>query len=284
MLTFFVVASFAFIGYGIFKYRAITRNLAETNLALASTTNTLLEKEQKIIVMQGENATLLAKLTEESTRNNLFNEQIQSISSTVGVLDKLSKTDKELLQKYSNVYFLNENYVPSSLADIDPAYISNKSKQEQIHTNIKPYLERLLADANSQDIHLLILSSYRSFGTQAGLKTSYKITYGTTAANRFSADQGYSEHQLGSTVDFTTSETGDSLSSFEKTSAYTWLSQNAHKYGFILSYAKGNKFFQYEPWHWRFVGVDLATKLHDENKQFYDMDQRILNTYLIQIF
>ena len=150
--------------------------------------------------------------------------------------------------------------------------------------NIKPYLENLLKAAASDSVSLLVLSAYRSFCTQAALKTGYKVVYGTTAANKFSADQGYSEHQLGSTVDFTTQTGGETLSGFDKTKSYEWLNQNAYKYGFILSYPKGNKFYQFEPWHWRFVGVELATKIHSENKNFYDMDQREINDFLVKIF
>ncbi len=258
--------------------------LASTTEALSATENTLEASLASLALTQDENSHLRGDLESEQTRNNSYANQLASISSTVGDLYKLSQTDKELLQKYSNVYFLNENYIPSALSDIDSTFLQRKEKSEKIHATIRPYLESLIKDAITSNIDLTVLSAYRSFGTQATLKTSYKIQYGTTAANRFSADQGYSEHQLGSTVDFTTKTTGETLASFEKTPAHTWLLSNAHRYGFILSYPKGNKFYQSEPWHWRFVGVELATKLFNEHKYFYDLDQREINTYLIKIF
>ena len=107
--------------------------------------------------------------------------------------------------------------------------------------------------------------------------------YGS-GANSFSADQGYSEHQLGTTIDFTTEEIGASSSVFGKTTAYQWLLENAYKYGFILSYPEANKYYQFEPWHWRFVGRGLAEKLHQEGKNFYDLDQREIDEYLISFF
>lgn len=242
------------------------------------------ELETSLATVQQEKSKLEQTLKNEQVRNDSYEEQIQTISSTVGHLYKLSQTDRELLQKYSNIYFLNENYIPSALSDIDPSLLQRKEKVEKIHTTIKPYLEALVRDAHAHDIPLSILSAYRSFDTQTTLKTSYKIQYGTTAANRFSADQGYSEHQLGSTVDFTTPVNGEMLSKFENTSAYTWLLENAYRYGFVLSYPKGNTFFQFEPWHWRFVGVELATRLYEDKKYFYDLDQRDINTYLGKIF
>ena len=88
--------------------------------------------------------------------------------------------------------------------------------------------------------------------------------YGS-GANSFSADQGYSEHQLGTTVDFSTSSLGGSLNGFDQTEAYEWLDKNAHRFGFILSYSKDNAYYIYEPWHWRFVGKDLALYIKLKN-------------------
>lgn len=286
----FVIVGLSLTSLGIlgYKYYQLHKNYIITKTELASTTATLTTQMQTLEKLLSEtehkNTGLQDALQHEQIRNNAYEEQIQNISSTVGHLYKLSQTDRELLQKYSNVYFLNENYVPSTLSDIDPSLLQRKDKVEKIHTTIKPYLEALMRDAQANNIPLSILSAYRSFDTQTTLKTSYKIQYGTTAANRFSADQGYSEHQLGSTVDFTTPLNGETLSKFEGTSAYTWLLENAYRYGFVLSYPKGNTFFQFEPWHWRFVGVELATRLHNENKYFYDLDQRDINTYLGKIF
>ena len=59
---------------------------------------------------------------------------------------------------------------------------------------------------------------------------------------------------------------------------------NAYKHGFTLSYPEDNEFYVYEPWHWRFVGKDLARDLHREDRRFYDVEQRELDTYLISIF
>ncbi|MEI6842937.1 MAG: M15 family metallopeptidase [bacterium] len=284
ILTFLLLLIVAFTIYGAFQYRDVTTTLKNTTSDLASTTLTLEQKTKELYDFQNANSNLSATLGDEQTKNDLLNEQMQSMSYTLGILDKLSKTDRELLQKYSKVYFLSENYVPSSLSNIDQTFLFRKNKPEQIHTNVKPYLENLLRTANAEGVYFSVLSAYRSFGTQANLKATYKVIYGSGTANKFSADQGYSEHQLGSALDFTATSTGEALTGFEKTKGYEWLMQNAYKFGFILSYPKGNKYYIYEPWHWRFVGVELATKLHNENKYFYDLDQREINTYLVKIF
>jgi D-alanyl-D-alanine carboxypeptidase len=70
------------------------------------------------------------------------------------------------------------------------------------------------------------------------------------------------------------------LGGYEKTEEYDWLVGNAYKYGFVLSYTEDNPYYQYEPWHWRFVGKKLAKKLHKDKKYFYEMSQRDINEYL----
>lgn len=270
-----LVAGIAYAWYGQrMEYQARNSDYASSTAAY----------EVKIQELSAQVNDLTSRLQGEADRNNSYNEQVQTLAHTVGQLEKLSKTDRELLAKYSNVYFLSENFVPSPLAEIDDQFLARKGTAFQIHGEIKQKLEHMMQDAAADGAPLLVLSAYRSFGMQAGLKQSYSVTYGKGTANQFSADQGYSEHQLGSTVDFTSPESPESLAAFEGSPAFTWLQAHAHEYGFVLSYPKGNKFFQYEPWHWRYVGVALATRLHIDGLNFYDLDQREINTYLVRIF
>ncbi len=229
------------------------------------------------------NTSLLAKLQAEQAKNASFEEQIRQISGTVGTLKKLSETDEELLMKYSKVYFLSENYIPSKLAQIPSAYILNKSAAEEIHGDVSPFLTHMLDAAKNVGMELDIVSAYRSFAEQKAVKSGYKVLYGS-GANQFSADQGYSEHQLGTTVDLAAPALPNLSVQFEGRPEYKWLQENAYRFGFTLSYPKGNTFYQFEPWHWRFVGVALASRLHSENKYFYDLTQRDIDAYLISIF
>lgn len=209
--------------------------------------------------------------------------QVSQVEEAVSLLKKLSETDPELLKKYSKVYFLNENYIPESFVKILPEYTLDPKKDYLIHSKVWPFLDMLMKAAIEDNIDIKIASAYRSFYEQADIKYYYKMTYGY-GANKFVADQGYSEHQLGTTVDFTTSKTAAGFLGFEKTPAFEWLKNNAYQFGFILSYPEGNKYYQFEPWHWRFVGKKLSEKLHLENKNFYDLDQREIDQYLILLF
>ncbi len=225
----------------------------------------------------------MEKYLGEKARMDDLNSQIGQIKGSVDTLEKLKAIDEELLKKYSKIYFLNENYIPESLDAINPDYAYNPDENYLIHSKVWPFLQVMLAAAKADGVDIKIISAYRSFGQQSAIKSSYEIIYGT-GANRFSADQGYSEHQLGTTVDFTNSKIGASFSGFEKSDTYEWLRQNAYQYGFTLSYPENNDYYQFEPWHWRFVGRDLAEKLHSEGKHFYDLDQREINEYLISFF
>jgi len=215
-----------------------------------------------------------------------FQSQVGTISGTVSTLQKLAQTDPQLLEKYSKVYFLNENYVPARLSEIPLSYQYSENKQLLFQGDALPHLLAMIDAASSTvNVKLYVESAYRSFAEQKALKGDYAMTYGAGTANSFSADQGYSEHQLGTAVDMLTPGLGGNLDdSFAGTAAFQWMQMNAYRYGFILSYPKDNGYYVYEPWHWRFVGVKLATDLHNQGKNFYDLDQRTIDTYLVNIF
>lgn len=279
-----VTISVSAIGYGVFAYWKLHQSYTVTRTTIAELRKTISELKDSLSLTEYERDRLNNTLAQTQDRAQNLEATSAELAGTVDTLTKLTELDPELLKKYSKIYFLNEHYTPSELVDIEPEYVSNPARTLQIHAQVSAYLKKMLDDAKEAGLNLRIASAYRSFKTQESLKTSYKVTYGTTSANKFSADQGYSEHQLGTTVDLTT-ETAKTLSiSFEKTPEFTWLTKHAHEYGFVLSYPKNNKYYIYEPWHWRFVGVKLATMLHEEGLYLYDVDQREIDTYLISIF
>ncbi len=281
LIILLIITSFGFDGYQFYTLRQEKISLENE---VADLTVKLAMSEGSLTKSQSDNTNLSDALHTEQETNNYFQNQIQDISSTVGVLEKLSKTDTELLKKYSKIYFLNENYIPKQLTDVDPKYLYDKNKQSQMLSQVYPFMQGLLDASAIEGVSLQIISAYRSFGTQAILKSGYKIIYGAGTANSFSADQGYSEHQLGTTVDFTTPKIGATFSGFDKTPEYKWLLSNAYKYGFIMSYPKENTYYIFEPWHFRFVGLALAKRLHDQNLYFYALDQRDINQYLANLF
>ena len=255
----------------------------ELTLALASTTNRLSERQAELLQTQDDLEDTESDLRREKRKNDEFEEEFRETIDTIRDLDKLAKIDEELLQKYSKVSFLNENYLPTSLVQIDDEWVLPGKKDQYFLRDAWPFLEDMLEEAEDDDIDLRVISAYRSFDEQNEIKGQFTTLYGE-GANAFSADQGFSEHQLGTTVDLTDPETGATSVTFKDTEAYEWLQDNAHKFGFILSYPEGNQFYIFEPWHWRFVGVDLARDLERANDNFYDWEQRDIDEYLIKIF
>lgn len=253
----------------------------EEELALK---NKLVEELSGQLAMTAEELTDTEnRLRSEKERNDAFENRINDLAGTVSDLDKLSKTDKELLQKYSKVYFLNEHYVPESLREIDDEWKYSEDKELKLHTKVIPFFEDMVENAKEDGVDLWVVSAYRSFYDQAELKGRYTVTYGS-GANAFSADQGFSEHQLGTTMDLTTKGLNGGLEGFGNTEAYKWLVENAYKYGFTLSYPEDNGFYVFEPWHWRFVGVEFASYLKENDLHFYDVAQREIDQYLLHIF
>jgi LAS superfamily LD-carboxypeptidase LdcB len=284
------VLIYSFVEINILTQRvdSLTLEVASTKHALLLNTNQLSKNFTDLSKTTAGLSTTLSSAQQniDAVKNKVggVEQVVGSISGTVNNLQKLAEVDPQLLKKYSKVYFLNENFTPAHLAIVPPDYTYSSSRPEQFLTESWPFLKNLLDSAKAQGVTLYIKSGYRSFTEQKSLKSSYSVIYGAGTANAFSADQGYSEHQLGTTVDFITTGLGGQLYGFDTTQSYEWLVNNAYRYGFILSYPKGNKYYIYEPWHWRFVGVKLATYLHDNHRNFYDMDQREIDKYLINTF
>ncbi|PIR45351.1 MAG: hypothetical protein COV09_01915 [Candidatus Vogelbacteria bacterium CG10_big_fil_rev_8_21_14_0_10_50_13] len=247
-------------------------------------TEALNTTQDRLAAEEERNNQLAEALTAEQERLRRLGEQVGEITGAIGTLEKLAELEPELLQKYSKVYFLNEHYSPERLKNISAELLYFEDRPEEVDARVWPFLKDLLAEAKEDGIELYVYSAYRSFGEQGSLKSAYTVSYGS-GANRFSADQGYSEHQLGTTVDLITPGVGGALNnSFSQTKAYEWLLANAHKYGFTLSYPEGNQYYVFEPWHWRFVGEDLARDLKRDERHFYDLDQRVIDEYLLEIF
>lgn len=106
-----------------------------------------------------------------------------------------------------------------------------------------------------------LMSGFRSFETQEELYNDYVAVDGVEKADTYSAWPGHSEHQTGLAFDV-----GWVDLQFANTGAGQWLARHAHEYGFIIRYPKDKESvtgYQYEPWHIRYLGVDLATKVYE---------------------
>ena len=180
---------------------------------------------------------------------------------------KETDTSKGTLMINNKYYKLPDNYAPDDLVTIKNWYSygsNNKIKKEVYESFLKMY-----EDAKKEKITLIINSAYRSEKDQK--KTYDEILKNNTQdfTDKKAARPGHSEHQTGLALDLITY--GANGDNFDKTDAFIWLQNNAHEYGFILRYPKGKEYltgYTYESWHYRYVGVEVATAIHDNDITF----------------
>lgn len=158
---------------------------------------------------------------------------------------------------------LPEGYVPPDLVTPDVPIAPGADATQLTATTARAF-EALVADARSAGYRLQLNSGYRSFDDQVRLRSRYVADYGEETAARLVATPGTSEHQTGMAVDVGLVGLPDDQT-FGSTAASRWVADNAHRFGFIRRYPPDKAAitgYANEPWHLRFVGVELATELH----------------------
>lgn len=169
---------------------------------------------------------------------------------------------------------LSIDYIPKNMYIVDNNennfrnYLIDNIKP-MLRIEVKPYIEKLIYDANNNGINIIVDSAFRS-GNYQQMILDKVISEKGNEAYKLVALPGTSEHQTGLAVDFAIYENGiynDDIKEDDKEAI--WLKNNAWKYGFILRYPKGKEDitgFNFEPWHYRFVGLELAFELYQTNQ------------------
>ena len=173
----------------------------------------------------------------------------------------LSKGMYTLVNKY---FYLDSNFIPNDLETVGYTYAIHNTKLNKVALE---NFKKMAEDAKKENLYILITTAYRDYNFQSILYNNYVKSDGIKQADTYSARPGYSEHQFGYSFDLTTKEYAD-FGEFEYTKEYEWLKKNAYKYGFILSYPKDKEYitgYQFESWHYRYVGIDIATYIHENN-------------------
>ena len=162
--------------------------------------------------------------------------------------------------------YLTEDYVPENLENINSSYALSNMKMV---SEAKNAFENLSKDAAKQNLKVIAMSTYRSYEYQVDLYNRYVKTDGKEAADTYSGRPGNSEHQTGLAVDvYNVKET---YTNFEITKEYTWMQDNAYKYGFILRFPKDKENetgYEFESWHYRYVGLEAAKYIKEHNISF----------------
>jgi len=171
---------------------------------------------------------------------------------------------------------LKKDYIPKNLMIAEVGYKPNLSEEEKSIRKIAiADLEKMFIDAKNEGINLIIGSGYRSIQKQSMYFNSLVSKVGYTEANKTIAVPGESEHHTGLSVDISTELRDCYLEScFKDTKDGMWLKNNSFKYGFILRYPEGKESitgYSYEPWHFRYLGIDLAKAIHDSKLTFEEV-------------
>ena len=170
-------------------------------------------------------------------------------------------TNGKFLILVNDDYYVPEDYEVELLELRNGEYVSEE---------MYPYLQEMFDAARAEDVYMIVRDGYRSYEEQQEVMDEKIAEYKETTsfdflakhmAEKWVAIPGTSEHQLGLAVDINAD-----IYSYG-TQVYEWLANNAHKYGFIQRYPEDKVYItgiSYEPWHYRYVGVEAATEIHEK--------------------
>ena len=158
---------------------------------------------------------------------------------------------------------LPETYVPPDLVDATEAGFESR---DQVRAVVIDDLAALRAAAEANGTPVVVISGYRSYAYQDNLFLERAAQVGAEEAARRTARPGHSEHQLGTAIDVLDPGVGELTTAFGETPAGQWIAAHAHEFGFVVSYPDGagdRTCYEYEPWHLRYVGRDVAAEIHE---------------------
>ena len=188
----------------------------------------------------------------------------------------LSGDSENLLLLVDKAHFLPEGYAPPDLISLTAATAQGRSYTISrdglsLRAPAERALEEMAQAARADGVTLLASSTYRSYEYQVGVYRRNVEQMGQAAADRESARPGASQHQLGTVVDF-----GLITDEFAQTKAGRWLNENAHRFGWSLSFPQGYEDvtgYRWECWHYRYLGREA---LAFQRKWFCNVQQYML--------
>ena len=177
---------------------------------------------------------------------------LESPKEFLGSIRGLLASDSDLFVLVDKSHPLAESFVPSGLVNVADQRIPAEKPDAVLHRILIPDLRAMTKEASANGVKLSVASAYRSYANQEATYAYWVKTLGQKQADRESAKPGFSQHQLGTTIDFYPID-----DSFKNTPADLWLMKNASRFGFSMSYPDGYESltgYKYEPWHYRYVG------------------------------
>jgi len=168
--------------------------------------------------------------------------------------------DKGILTLVNKYNYIDKDYLPNNLITISNLTINKEAYESFI---------KMKQDMNKENLNIRIISAYRSYEYQEKLYNNYLKYESRSLVDTYSARAGYSEHHTGLAIDIDNEKLD--YNKFYLTKEYLWMNNNSYKYGFILRYPKDKENitgYSYEPWHYRYVGIDVAKYIKKHNSTF----------------
>lgn len=199
-------------------------------------------------------------VSEEATQGNATQEQSTENVTTATELPNAVGVSSNgyTIENIDGVTYVNGIMIVNKTYPLPSTYNPGGLSQDVLNA-----FANMQADAVAAGLNIWIQSSFRTYDYQSYLYNMYVSTDGKAAADTYSARPGYSEHQSGLCFDLNSID-----DSFTNTPEGRWVDANAHKYGFIIRFPLGKEDitgYKYESWHLRYVGVDIATTMYNNN-------------------
>ena len=195
-------------------------------------------------------------------------------------LDHGFYTETKEVKEFNTLMLINKyNYVSSKFVPDNLVIVDSYAKENMyLDNDAKDAFVKMAKDAEVTGYNIRAISTYRTIDYQEKLYSNYVKKDGVEKADTYSARPGYSEHHTGLAVDV--DNTVLSYTNFENTKEFNWMMENAYKYGFILRYPKDTTItgYMYEPWHFRYVGLEVANYIHKKNITFEEYYYEFLDS------
>ena len=237
-----------------YKYKSDTAKYGTTKTYASKTQYPSLYVGQKGAGVNVAEANASVSNTQNETRNTTTDSNSQNTSN--------SNSDAAVTSKGYKIEVID------GATYIEGVLIANKSyplpstyNPGDLTSEVKEAFSKMQKAAASEGLNIYISSGFRSYERQVTVYNSYVQKDGKELADTYSSRPGYSEHQTGLCFDLNSID-----DSFGNTAESAWVDKHAHEYGFIVRFPKGKDSatgYQYEPWHLRYVGLDMATKIYN---------------------
>ncbi len=258
-MTVATIASAVFVSVSAFSdIVVLVRDLKPNKETLSSVEDIGFEPHESAYISK-ENSIVLNETSKEEVSDDPFvSEEISGFTDTGHVVenrDGVTYVDGYIV--VNKTYSLPRSFIPQNTK----RPVTKEMGADFLDIDTLDAFEKMAKDARSIGLSLWIASGYRSYDYQARLYDKYIRQSGENEVDTYSAQPGHSEHQTGLAFDL-----NSVTQAFAKTKEGIWVQENCYKYGFIIRYPEGKEAetgYMYEPWHLRYVGVELATLLYN---------------------